>query len=82
MPQLTRTLFLGGQNLFLEVGQNFGVGLLFSEFSVDLKKKSSCQCGLLFSEFDVDLQKKKSHLAKLFYLFPSFLLVSKKKPPS
>ena len=44
-------------------GQNFWVGLLFSEVSVDLKKK----------------KKKKDHLAKLFDLSPSFLSVSNKK---
>ena len=57
----TRTLFLGGK-ICSWGGQNFWVGLLFSEFSVDLKKKG--------------------HLAKLLYLSPSFLSVSKKKPPT
>ena len=54
----TRTLLLGGQSLFLGVGgQNFWVGLLFSEFSADLKKKGHrtdlvcvCTSSMLISE--------------------------------
>ena len=46
----------------LRGGQNFWVGLLFSEFSDDLRnkeKRSSCQFGLRLFEFPVDLQNKK-----------------------
>ena len=53
---------LRGQNLLRGV-QNFWVGLLFSEFSNNLRKKqkrSSCQFGLRLSEFSVDLKKKKN----------------------
>ena len=58
MPQLERCS--KGAKFVSGGGQNFCVGLLFFDFSFDLKKK-------------------KGHLAKLFYLSPSFLSVSKKK---
>ena len=37
---VTRTFFLGGGIYFWE-GQNFWIGILFSKFSVDLKKKKN-----------------------------------------
>ena len=78
VPQLERCC-QGGKISFCG-GQNFWVCLLFSEVSVDLKKKkrSSHEIGLIFSKFSADF-KKKGHLAKLFRLFPSFLLLSKQK---
>ena len=47
--------------IFVWGGQNFWVGLLFSEISVDLqqKKKSSRQIGLVFSKISIDLDYKK-----------------------
>ena len=77
----TKTMSVGGggQNLFLGV-QNFWVGLLFSEFSVDLKKKrASCQFGLIYSEFYVNLQKKKVISPNCSTCFLVFCWVSKKK---
>ena len=60
----TRTLFFGGQHFFCG-GQNFWVGLLFSEFSVDLKKKKKGHLAKLFYLFPsllfVGFQKKKKH---------------------
>ena len=78
----TKTMSVGGggQNLFLGV-QNFWVGLLFSEFSVDLKKKkrSSCQFGLIFSECYVNLQKKKVISPNCSTYFLVFCWFPKKK---
>ena len=42
-----KTLFLRGQNLFLGY-QNLWVSLLFSEFSVDLKKKKGHRANLVY----------------------------------
>ena len=64
MPQFsaaTRTLFLGGQNLFLGGSKVFGL-VYISPSSLLISKKrkrSSCQFGLLLFEFSVDLRKKK-----------------------
>ena len=61
----TRTLFLGGKICFWG-GQNFWVGLLFSEFSVDLKKKKviSPNCSIYLLDF-CRFPKKKATLLKL-----------------
>ena len=55
----TRTLFLGGKICFWG-GQNFWVGLLFSEFSVDLQKKKVISPNCFTSSF-LSVSKKKSH---------------------
>ena len=78
MPQLERCF--RGQNL-LRGAKIFGL-VYFSPSSPmisEKKKKSSCQIGLRLSEFSVDVRKIKGHLAKLFYLSPSFLSIYKKK---
>ena len=87
----TKTLFLGGQNLFLRGPKFLGWStfLRILCWSKKNNKRSSCQIGLIFSEFYVDLQKikmqkiKNASRHKLFYLFPSFFVgFPTKKPPS
>ena len=78
VPQLERCCQEGKISFW--GGQIFWVGLLFSDFFVDLKKKkkrSSHRTGLLFSKFSVDL-KKQSHRNKSIYLSLSFQFLSKK----
>ena len=61
VPQLERCSKGGKSGLWR--GQIFWAGLVFTKFSVDLKKKtSSHQVGLLFSEVSVGFQKKNHHL--------------------
>ena len=77
MPQFsvaTRTLFLGGQNLFLGGGQSFWVGLHFSEFSVDLRKKEKRhRANLVYfcSSSLVDLLEKRSSRQIVLFISPN-----------